>query len=513
MCVDTKCMHIGQNIWDYKTKFMKIIICSIVGGLLAAYLVSNVFRHDEYFRNVAYDTDHLWQTPYTYGFYMFARIAFTYMMSVWLSINGLFDKPVPKDSMGYVLYTHCSCCSAFICQCLCCCVDTNVLFDQDTHTVNTSNPPPKVAVEMVEIGNNKIDKMIPPSIKTVLEEKRSNDSQIQSPSQHQTQSVDEYADIDDMTVNYTTKPQHHNQPTITINVTQTNDMHKMRSLETYTANVKPYHLHHKMNSSKTLSTETPITCADNDEFSALPTYESRVHGATKGILDAETPDFAKNISLSPSNYRFPSITGVPTRKKGDNTSVFIMEQSVNLFQKNISNDSALIESDSDGIKEEEEDAAENEMILGIKCVVYSFEVLMENINSVDDNTKIASLEAKIIRLSQHFNTMDDNIAHVVVMSDRLKTNEMKNKFKILQLKQLLNAENIIGVDHELMSDCNQSLKMMVRRLMAKLKLHKHELLFVGTGVMMGVCEIYDSNNGTLKGKHFTFLESQVLASV
>merc|ERR1719242_215745 len=110
-----------------------------------------------------------------------------------------------------------------------------------------------------------------------------------------------------------------------------------------------------------------------------------------------------------------------------------------------------------------------------------------------ESMDIAQYETKIRRLSQHFTIMDDNIENIVLLSDTLKTEEMKKKLEILHLKQLLNSENVFGFDAELMSDCDKSVKWMIKSLMNRWKLHKHELLFVGhvTNNLTGVCEIYD----------------------
>merc|ERR1712129_381711 len=163
---------------------------------------------------------------------------------------------------------------------------------------------------------------------------------------------------------------------------------------------------------------------------------------------------------------------------------------------------------------------ENQMILGIKCVVYSFDCLLQNIEKIGANTSIAQYETKIRRLSQHFTIMDDNIERVVVMSNVLSTNEMKRILEILHLRQLLSEECVIGYDDATMYSANQSdesCEWMIKLLMHKLQLHSHELLFVGSE-NMNVCEIYDvhtkyEENPILKGTHLVFLESQVLASI
>ena len=186
-----------------------------------------------------------------------------------------------------------------------------------------------------------------------------------------------------------------------------------------------------------------------------------------------------------------------------------------------------MESDSEGLYDEE-------LITGIKCVCYQFDVLIKNITSITNEYEVANLETRLLRLKQHFAHMHDNITYVFVISDRIKTYKMNELLTRIYLKQSFDADDVqcvIGSDHEWVSDCKKSLQSMMLRLINKLQIENEELLFIGNkrGIRLietiNVCQTYNVDhqghhdndhevcNGTLKGRHLMFLESQILAGI
>lgn len=196
----------------------------------------------------------------------------------------------------------------------------------------------------------------------------------------------------------------------------------------------------------------------------------------------------------------------------------------------------MVESDSEGLYDDE-------LIMGIKCVCYQFDVLIEDIEDLydnDDEVLISNLENRLLRLKQHFSVMHDNIEYIFIISDRINTNIMTEILQSIYLKQCFVGndinhglfEGIIGGDHKWVHDCNKNLQLMVLKLIKQLKIDNDELLFIGDKrsikliETINVCQTYDVDkcghhhnelnevsNGTLKGRHLMFLESQILASI
>merc|ERR1712154_95095 len=177
---------------------------------------------------------------------------------------------------------------------------------------------------------------------------------------------------------------------------------------------------------------------------------------------------------------------------------------------------------------------DDQLIIGIKCALYSFDVLMENIHLVQPQN-MEQYETRIKRLYQHFNIMEESMDQIFVISDTLNNEQINDKLNILQLSDTFKYDQyeIIGNDHEWIRDCNQNIQLMIVQLIKRLKIQSDEMLFIsnrkGLQLMktLNICQIYDvdgnrggndsnkkvKGNGALKGRDLMFLESQVLASI
>merc|ERR1712154_743641 len=132
---------------------------------------------------------------------------------------------------------------------------------------------------------------------------------------------------------------------------------------------------------------------------------------------------------------------------------------------------------------------DDQLIIGIKCALYSFDVLMENIHLVQPQN-MEQYETRIKRLYQHFNIMEESMDQIFVISDTLNNEQINDKLNILQLSDTFKYDQyeIIGNDHEWIRDCNQN---------KQLKIQSDEMLFIsnrkGLQLMktLNICQIYD----------------------
>ena len=105
------------------------------------------------------------------------------------------------------------------------------------------------------------------------------------------------------------------------------------------------------------------------------------------------------------------------------------------MQSTKSCNSDLVESDSEGLYDDE-------LIMGIKCVCYQFDVLIEDISHITDEFEVSNLETRLLRLKQHFAVMHDNINYVFVVSDRIKTHKMNEILSTIYLKPSFDSNDI-----------------------------------------------------------------------
>ena len=164
---------------------------------------------------------------------------------------------------------------------------------------------------------------------------------------------------------------------------------------------------------------------------------------------------------------------------------------------------------------------EEMMMSGVKCIIYLIDVMM--IDAQD--------EAQLTRMQMHFEAMQDaeSVSHILVISEKHNGQEMAKILGNLEMSESIKNGNIIGYDHEWVSECKHNLQSMVLQVIKHLEVENDEVLFIGNLRhnkaldSINVCQTYavdairnhtqlsltDTPNSRLKGEHFMFLESQI----
>jgi len=525
--------------------------------------------------------------------FMASRMIFAMIMYSWLSIPHLYSN-IPKDSMGYMFYAHCCCrcrCCVYMFHCCCCHraaasdnrgingstqMQTNISISMEKahderETVETKKQqkrPFDPEISDLQFDDSSIQYAAslryksgktmhrPSTIHEVSQEdeRRACAEQEEHPfkeaggylSDTITAMDDEQSPRQRDRLNMNLKIQKsaqsvqherdYNQPTNT-----------MLSHVTFTGGTMIRHTSMSPNAGYMTSTDAdtgrPRTATlqsygdVNIDLSSLPTYNEDVHGkrGLLGNLDSEnnSPEFH-----SPSNEQGVTYLFKQRNASLDNIPISTMSP----LNQSTKSHSDVVESgsvsDAEGLYDEEQ------LYVGIKCVVYLFDVLLEDAESVLHDKDVAKLETKLMRLKQHFKVMQQNVEFTFVVSDRLRTAEMTQILHILYLKDSFLAAHVnqglsgvIGVDHEWVHDCNANLKLMMLKVMKQLQMENEQCLFVGhrksikcilqtAGVHL--CQVYDVearygtdhdsdhqelSAATLQGRHLVFLESQILGSV
>ena len=303
-------------------------------------------------------------------------------------------------------------------------------------------------------------------------------------------SIDEYADIEDIPIPINSKklmiqvtqskctgaevPEEKSAFTITTN--RSNSINSFLSMTAFK----------RHNSLETVSTNISGT---GTEMSPIATYDTNIHGGLKRALSP--------VSEVSSIFKSASRNVFAIRKPTDLSSI------------------------SDGVSVSRRSRVDDIRIMEINCIVYSFNVLLQNAHLIEDDWDIEQFETRINRLVQHFKMMQRNRLHLMIMSNMIRTAGLRHKLKILQLRKVLSDDCVIGYDHKVVRECNASIELMILKLVRHLKIEPNELLFVGNErmnvssmKMRGICQIYNvKGRGVLKGKHLIFLESRALDGI
>eukprot|EP01083_Nonionella_stella_P073332 198204_1 len=492
-----------KNIGQHKKRFIKIIVFVALLAALSIYSSVSAYFDRAHIQRIPYHDQPLFFSELKYIVHISSRIVFTLIMYFWLAIHNIYQRKVPHDSLGYFGFAHCCCRLQCYCRC-CCCGRVRLFCDRDKMA--------KEHVKQIELNDQVENKPHPVKSET-------NELNLKAPaamSHASTAETDEYADID----------------LISINSEQPSANKKAKGgkhLKTKSGKYLDLSMVKSRNSTRTVdrirSTDI-MPSQDAGEFTELPTYQSDVHRDC-GLMQDD--DGGNRASLV-----YP---------EGRDTLTYDEKESPLHVARGIENVDHLVmtgnrKSDTQSIVDaasDSDDIGADDMIIGIKCVVYLFDVFMENINTIYDYNR-KHFQARIRRLTQHFEVMEE--FELLVVSNTTWSKKMKDILDYLQLRRFFGSKqdgfNIIGYDHEWVANDNKNLQLMLLNLIKHAQIQNDELLFVGNKKVcdlvqsVNVCQTYDvdqlypshtkqqreeKSNGTLKGRDLAFLESQILASI
>jgi len=215
-----------------------------------------------------------------------------------------------------------------------------------------------------------------------------------------------------------------------------------------------------------------------DEVSTLPTYKDGDEA-----LRAHDEDEGDDIIFPRATTRLSS------RYQSNSSSHDISVQSESGHSKH--------SAEADIVLDEEEDEAST-----IECavVIYALSTLL-----VEGN------DALLMRLAMHFESVCEVMGRVVVLSETLTTEEVKEVLERLMVdgerEWRKDLEAVIGSDHEWTTD--------VMQIIGHLGVEKEEVLMVTNntadmGVRKYVVQNEESEGTGMRGEHFVYLEEHIV---
>ena len=287
--------------------------------------------------------------------------------------------------------------------------------------------------------------------------------------------VDEYADIDDMIA---PSKQLNIQVTESKYTDVTDEKNETRAKRDSINSFYSMTTFDRQKSVKSVMTVTTVDNMSNMEMSEIETYDSNIHNV-RDLKRIISPTFESNVSKS-TNATNPIRRGLTSRKVTDRTDM-----------------SAITELD-EPLPFSSPESSEDIRIMEITFTVYSFDVLLENGQSIQDDWDIQPMETRINRLIKHFKKMkQNNMMRLMVVSNILATDTLKRKLRLMHLKKMFRDGDIVGYDHKVVKACNASIELMIMKLVRSLEIEPNELLFIGnkrSNVLQmkssGICQVY-----------------------